>query len=491
MAHQSPATVTVTSPPPPGRLEPDAIGVAQDTVIGMASAAPAVCVALTLAPIAAATAYGSVPAIVITGIPMLIIANAYRRLNMWNANCGASFEWVGRSINPYLGFLTGWLMIAGYIIGAVAGVEVLGPSVLAVFTSSSGSTWTLVAIATAISLLMLVIAIVGIRITARTQVGMAAVEYAILIGFAIVGLIAVLHHHPGTFSITKSWFSISGIGGHGSLGLGLLLAVFIFSGWEGTLYVNEETKHRRINPGRAAILAVLLLTLIYSVSQLGLQGVVGPKQLQAHSTSALVYVAEVLGGPTWAKVMALSLALSVIAATLTNIVLTSRIIYGMASYRTLPGFLATVSRRFATPVAASIIVGLLLIALTWIYMLANSVQGAFNAVIAVSGLLFGSFYILTALATVVYYRRRVVSGVWDAIILGILPVLASLVLCWVIWQTVKAAPASQLWSLVGVAVLGVVLMFAARYILKSPFFHIQRESDGESADRAHVGSHRR
>ncbi len=42
-----------------------------------------------------------------TGIPMLVIANAYRRLNMWNVNCGASFEWAGRSINPYLGFMTG------------------------------------------------------------------------------------------------------------------------------------------------------------------------------------------------------------------------------------------------------------------------------------------------------------------------------------------------------------------------------------------------
>ena len=36
---------------------------------------------------------------------------------------------------------------------------------------------------------MLVIAVVGIRITARTQVGMAVVEYAILIGFAVVGLV--------------------------------------------------------------------------------------------------------------------------------------------------------------------------------------------------------------------------------------------------------------------------------------------------------------
>jgi amino acid transporter len=126
---------------PAARLEPDAIGVAQDTVIGMASSAPAASVGLTLAALAAATAYGSGPVLVVTAIPMLVIANAYRRLNMWNANCGASFEWVGRAINPYLGFLTGWLMIAGYVIGAVAGVEVIGPSVLAVFTSGAGSTW--------------------------------------------------------------------------------------------------------------------------------------------------------------------------------------------------------------------------------------------------------------------------------------------------------------------------------------------------------------
>ena len=124
-------------------------------------------------------------------------------------------------------------------------------------------------------------------------------------------------------------------------------------------------------------------------------------------------------------------------------------------------------------------------------MLANSVQGAFNAVIDVSGLLFGSFYILTALATVVYYRHRVLTSVWDALILGILPVLAAGFLGWIIYKSLQGAPVSEIWSLVGVAVLGVLLMFAARYILKSPFFHIQRESDGEPDDRPHVGSHRR
>src|SRR6266851_7374308 len=266
---------TVTAIPaatqvPAARLEPDAISAAQDTIIGMGNSAPTVALGLSLAGLVAAAAYGSGPVIILCGIPMLIIANAYRRLNLWNANCGASFEWVGRAINPYLGFMTGWLMICGYIIGAVAGVEVIGPTVLAVFTSSSGSTWADIGIATGVALAMLVIAVVGIRITAQTQVGMAVVEYAILIGFAVVGLVAVLRHHHGTFPVSRGWFSLSGIGGHGSAVAGLLIAVFIFSGWEGTLYVNEEVKHRRTNPGRAALLAAVLLTIIYTLSVMGL-----------------------------------------------------------------------------------------------------------------------------------------------------------------------------------------------------------------------------
>ena len=159
-----------TVPVPKSRLEPDAIGVAQDTVIGMASAAPGVSVGLTLAGLAAATAYSG---------------------------------------------------------------------------------------------------------------GLTVIEYAILIGFAAAGLVLVLHHAPGTFPITSGWWRLSGITGHGSLPAGLLIAVYIYSGWDGTLYVNEEVKHRRENPGRTAMLAVVLLTLLYVLVITRLQGAVRPGLLQA------------------------------------------------------------------------------------------------------------------------------------------------------------------------------------------------------------------
>ena len=476
MTDQSAAAVN-TVPVPPARLEPDAIGVAQDTVIGMASSAPAASVGLTLAALAAATAYGSGPIILLTAIPMLVIANAYRRLNMWNANCGASFEWVGRAINPYLGFLTGWLMIAAYIIATVSGVEVLGPSVLAVFGSSSTSTWANIAIGSAVGVVMLIIAVVGIKITARVQVSMALVEYLILIGMAIWGLVAVLGHHPGTFPITKGWFSLSGIDGKGSAVAGFLIAVFVYGGWDGTLYVNEEVKQRRTNPGRAAIIAVALLAVIYTLAQVGFQGVVSPAKLQANSASALVYVAQALGGGFWAKMMALAIALSVIATTGTGIVLCARIVYGMASYRTLPAFLANVSRRFATPVAASVVVGILLIALTWVYLLATSVQNAFNDVIAVTGQLFAIFYIMTALAMIVYYRRRVFGSARDALILGLLPLGAAGFLGWMLVRTLQNSSSTQRWSLIGIVALGLVMLLIARFVLRSPFFSLRRESD--------------
>jgi amino acid transporter len=222
---------------------------------------------------------------------------------------------------------------------------------------------------------------------------------------------------------------------------------------------------------------VAILTVIYALAVMGLQGVVPAPQLQAHSTSALVYAAQALGGAGWAKVMALCLALSVIAATGTNIVLTARITYGMASYRTLPGFLAQVSRRFATPVAASVATGLVLVALTWVYLLATSVQGAFNAVVNVSGLLFAAFYILTALATIIYYRRRLLAGAWDALVLGVLPLGAAVFLAWIIGTSIQDAPAAQNWSLAGIVATGLLAMLVARFGLRSAFFTIPRESD--------------
>ena len=92
-----------------------------------------------------------------------------------------------------------------------------------------------------------------------------------------------------------------------------------------------------------------------------------------------------------------------------------------------------------------------------------------------TGILTAGFYILTALATIVYYRRRVVSNAWDALLVGILPSAAAF-LAWIVSRSLQAAPASQRLSVAGIIAVGVVLMLFARFALRSPFFQISRES---------------
>ena len=109
------------------------------------------------------------------------------------------------------------------------------------------------AIGSAVGVVMLAIAVVGIKVAARVQVSMALVEY-------LQPRVEDGDLGPGRGARPPAWSaarspgagSPSGIDGKGSAVAGFLIAVFVYGGWDGTLYVNEEVKHRRTNPGRAA-----------------------------------------------------------------------------------------------------------------------------------------------------------------------------------------------------------------------------------------------
>ena len=75
-----------------------------------------------------------------------------------------------------------------------------------------------------------------------------------------------------------------------------------------------------------------------------------------------------------------------------------------------------------------------------------------------------------------YYRRRIFSNIWDALLVGVLPLASAVFLAWVVVKSLQTAPGSEKWSLVGIIGAGLVLMLVARFILRSPFFRIPLES---------------
>jgi amino acid transporter len=157
----------------------------------------------------------------------------------------------------------------------------------------------------------------------------------------------------------------------------------------------------------------------------------------------------------------------------------------MASYRALPGFLARVSPRFSTPVASSVFVGVLLAALTAVYLLATSVQNAFTDIIDILGELLGILYILTTLAALTYYRRRILASWRDALVVGVLPLGAAGFLGYILYRAISSAWDSaqvQVWTLIGVIASGLVMMLIARFVLHSVFFRLPIESEPREQD---------
>src|SRR5579863_1413334 len=176
---QPQATEAATGPGTP-TLEKDAIGLVRSTIFAMAGAAPGQTVAITLAILVAASAYGTILPVIVTTAGLLCIALAFHRLNMWRQNAGATYEWVSRAFSPYVGFLVGWLMLVAFTLFVLIDVITIGPSVLALLGLSPTNKWAGAVAIILIGSFLTLTAIRGIRLSAGLQVAVALLEYSIV-----------------------------------------------------------------------------------------------------------------------------------------------------------------------------------------------------------------------------------------------------------------------------------------------------------------------
>lgn len=472
----------------PGRLRRNAIGLKDALIIGLASSGPTASIALTLGAIVSAASYAGPIAILVCFLPMLGIALAYRRLNMAEVSCGASYTWAAKALTPYVGFTVGWIMLLGYFLGTISDVLPIGPYALQVIWPSQVHSNLAAAISGAVWLIAVtVIAYIGIKVTARFQWLFATVEYTVITVFAVIALIAVFRHWPGTSSFSGDWFSWSTLGGTSGLIAGILVAVYMFSGWDSSIYVNEETIDSRVSPGRAAVTSVVLLAFMYAFYTFAFQGVVSRHTLVSHADNALFLIVHRLVGSPWDKLMILAVLLSIVGATQTAMVSGARIAFAMADDRVLPSPLARTHPQHRTPhVATLLFAGLALIAL-FLYLLGSStIQGSFDNVISSVGLLFAVFYAATGITTAVYFRNLALQRTRDFFALLIVPAVSGLFLLWVAWRSIPGLGGwggtvmRYLYVMLGI---GLVLLLVGRFVTRSPYFAQHVAAYSIEADR--------
>jgi amino acid transporter len=100
----------------------------------------------------------------------------------------------------------------------------------------------------------------------------------------------VFSHNPHSIPFSWSWFSWSSVGGISGFISASLLAVYMFSGWDTGIPVNEETYDAREKPGQSVVVSVIVLALMYAFLSFALQGAVHTKDLENNGDTALSYI---------------------------------------------------------------------------------------------------------------------------------------------------------------------------------------------------------
>jgi amino acid transporter len=440
--------------------------------MGLSSSGPSQTIAVSLAGLVAVSGYAGVVPILICFVPMLGIAIAYQRLNRWDQSSGATYTWVAKVFHPYLGFLSGWMILLYYTLGTTtltipAGIytlELIAPSLIdnhaAIF--AVGALWNVV---------ITVLAIVGLKVVARFEWAIVIFEYAVLLLAAVVACVALWGGHT-TAQFTWRWFSWDAMGHMKGLMGGILIACFMYSGWDAAVYVNEETTDRANNPGKAALASVVMLALLYSLATFAFQSVLSPDVLQAHAGNALSAVGARLLPRPWDAVMALVVLAGTLASLQSAVISATRMGFAMSRDQVMPRFFQMVTTGGASPWAATVTMSTLNLLLLGLALGTGGIAAALTNAASSLGLISLVFYGVTAAAAVWHQRTTLTATVGDWVLGGVLPSIGVIFSILVLVESLRSGAVTHTILGYGLGSIGagvVVALFLHR-VKAVPFF---------------------
>jgi amino acid transporter len=393
----------VASRHPEPRLAEGALGLGESVVMGVAGTAPAFSVAATTATLVAAVGVLSAASLLYCGLIMFGVTFAFMHLNRVITNAGASYAWVGEVFGPFFGFIAGWSLLVASAVFMVSGTIPAATATLILISpdhAKDPGTVSFVAAGWLIAVSMVIVK--GIKPTSYTQVVMTAIEVGVLV---IVIIAALLQYasHPA-HDLSWRWFSIAEFT-PALFATGALTALFFFWGWDVTLNLNEETRDAAHAPGRGAVVAMVIVLLLFMTFALACLLVLSDAEIEQSSTNVVFAIAEKLFPRPWSYLAVLAVMLSTIGTLETSILQFTRTMYAKGRDGALHPRYAILHKSWKTPwVATSVIVfiGLLLLFLSSYFPTVNLIiKDSVNAI----GFQVACYYSLAGFACMWHFRK--------------------------------------------------------------------------------------
>ncbi|MEV5910014.1 APC family permease [Streptomyces chartreusis] len=437
-------------------LQANVLGTFDTVVMAVAGSAPAYSIAATTAVLVGAVGLASPAALLYCAIPMLGIALAFSRLGRIDVNAGASYSWVGRTLHPFLGFISGWALVISTTIFMVAGSLPAGSMTLALFDEELAESTALSTLVGACwFLIMLLVVLGGARLTVRAQIVMSGVELVIL---ALFALLAVFHT-DSAHVFDWSWLGFGHFDGVAGFASGALIAAFYYWGWDVTSNLSEETRNSRRTTGLAGLIGVGIVFLLFEVFTIAVNVILSSKQIQDNDANVLAVLGEEVW-PGWGgKLLIVAVMLSTIATLETTLIQVTRSLFAMGRDRTMPAALGKVHQRWNTPWVAVAVVGVVALVMFIASNALGTVGDILSDAISAIGLQIAVYYGLTGLAAVVAYRKMLLKSVSDFVLGGLWPLFGALFMFWIFVESLGELSGSALAIGFGGIAAGLIPMF--------------------------------
>lgn len=325
------------------------------------------------------------------GILSLLGALSYGELAAMRPDSGGLYVYIREGFGPLPAFLYGWAMFLAIASGTVASLAVAFSTYLGAVIplTALGGKILAVAVIAAITL----VNVWGTRKSSDLQNWTSGLK--LLLVLAICAILLSLGR--GYAAIPASLWTEPLSGSLLSrFGLAMIAVLWAYEGWQFVTYCAGEVVEPQRNFPKALGSSVLFMVGVYLLANFGYLAALGPARASASDTIAATSIAAVLG-PSAARLVALTILVSVFSAMNSVILTAPRVFYAMATDGLFFRKMAEVHPRFHTPAFAVTALGI------WAAVL--STMGAFQELVNYTMFVAWIFYGLGA-ASVFAYRRK-------------------------------------------------------------------------------------
>ena len=210
-----------------------------------------------------------------------------------------------------------------------------------------------------ITLLLAAVAIRGIRSSVMLAAAITLIEIGLLLVVIFFGASPELGR--GAEKLVASIGTSSTVAWYGVV-YGVILAFYAFIGFEDIVNVAEETRNASRVVPRAIVWTLVVTSILYLAVALVAAAAALPDELAASDAPLTLVFERVSGLPGhWVSVIAI---LSVLNGALIQIIMVSRVLFGLSRRRWLPGMLGYVHPKTLTPVIAILVGATIVVMLT-------------------------------------------------------------------------------------------------------------------------------